>query len=170
MRYVLLTPWKIPQQSPLFQFIQEFLGRISKFTPITHLFPSTHLNQDELVSFYIKEFKKLSVENPLCIAFDENGKHQSSLSFAKSLDQYELRGEKMVIFCLGGAYGLPIEIKSLGRVELVSLSCMTFSHELSFAVLLEQIYRARCILSNHPYHHGDVSPLATAFINKKSKK
>ncbi len=161
MRYVFITPWKIPQQSLLFGFVQEFLGRISKFTPITHIFPSSQMNSNELASFYTKEFKKLSVENPLCIAFDENGKHRKSFDFAKNLNQYELRGEKMVIFCLGGAYGLPAELKLLGRIELISLSHMTFPHELAFAVLLEQVYRARCILSNHPYHHGDTSPLAS---------
>jgi 23S rRNA (pseudouridine1915-N3)-methyltransferase len=170
MRYLFITPWKIPQQSHLFSFVQEFLGRISKFTPIVHIFPSSHLSQDELVSFYTKEFKKLSVENPLCIAFDENGRHRTSYDFAKTLDQYELRGEKMIIFCFGGAYGLPVDLKLFGRVELVSLSSMTFPHELAFSVLLEQVYRARCILSNHPYHHGDVSPLANVFSKQKNKK
>ena len=169
MRYVFITPWKIPQQSYLFTFVQEFLGRISKFTPISHIYPASQLSSDELAAFYIKEFKKLSVENPLCIALDENGKHRTSSDFAKNLDQFELRGEKMVIFCLGGAYGLPENLKHLGRVELISLSQMTFPHELAFAVLLEQVYRARCILSNHPYHHGDVSPLAAVYSNQKIK-
>lgn len=170
MRYIFITPWKIPQQSYLSSFVQEFLARITKFVSITHIFPSTQLSQDELASFYIKEFKKLSVENPICIAFDENGKHHTSFDFAKNLNQYELRGEKVIIFCLGGAYGLPVELKLLGRLELISLSSMTLSHELAFAVLLEQVYRARCILSNHPYHHGEVSSLACALLKKKNKK
>jgi 23S rRNA (pseudouridine1915-N3)-methyltransferase len=170
MRYIFITPWKISQQMYLYDFIQEFLVRISKFTSITHIFPTSPLSKDELALFYIKELKKLSVENPLCIAFDENGKHRTSFDFAKNLNQYELRGEKMIIFCLGGAYGLPVELKSLGRIELVSLSQMTFPHELAFAVLLEQVYRVRCILSNHPYHHSDVSPLATSLLSQKNKK
>ncbi|MBX9839956.1 23S rRNA (pseudouridine(1915)-N(3))-methyltransferase RlmH [Silvanigrella sp.] len=169
MRYVFITPWKIPQQSYLYDFVNEFQSRISKFTSITHIYPTSPINQNELYAFYAKEFKKLSVENPLCIAFDENGKNSSSAEFAKSLDQYESRGEKMIIFCLGGAYGLPAELKSLGRIQLISLSQMTFPHELAFAVLLEQVYRARCILSNHPYHHGEISSLAKShFIKNKS--
>jgi 23S rRNA (pseudouridine1915-N3)-methyltransferase len=170
MRYVFITPWKISQQSYLNSFVQEFLGRISKYTPVAHIFPTSQLNKEDLSSFYAKELKKLSVEKLLCISFDENGKHQTSSDFAKSLDHYEMRGEKMIVFCLGGAYGLPAELKSLGKIELVSLSKMTFPHELAFAVLLEQVYRARCILSNHPYHHGDISPLANSYLHQKNPK
>ncbi|APJ02784.1 23S rRNA (pseudouridine(1915)-N(3))-methyltransferase RlmH [Silvanigrella aquatica] len=170
MRYVVLTPWKIPQQSLLFDYVQEFLDRISKYTPTTHIYPSSSLAQEDLAAFYTKEFKKLSVENPLCIAFDENGAAQNSFEFAKRLDQFEQKGEKMVIFCLGGAYGLPREIKALGRIHLISLSKMTFPHELALGILLEQIYRARCILSNHPYHHGDISALAQTFSKEIRQK
>lgn len=166
MRYVFITPWKVSQQSYLHGFIKEFLSRISKFTPVTYIFPSTQLEQEDIPSFYAKELKKLSVENPLCIAFDENGAQCQSSHFAKNLAQYELRGEKMVVFCLGGAYGLPAELKSLARVELISLSAMTFPHEMAFAISVEQVYRARCIISNHPYHHGDISPLAKIFLFK----
>lgn len=166
MRYVIITPWKISQQSLLCGFVDEFLQRISKFIPITHIYPSANINQEELAAFYIKKFKKLSVENPLCFVFDENGQHFSSVDFAKSLNQIELQGEKMVIFCLGGAYGLPEELKMLGRIKLISLSKMTFPHELAFTMLLEQIYRARCILNNHPYHHDEISPLAKNFMKK----
>lgn len=167
MRYIFLIPWKVPPQSHLYKYIEEFQNRITKLCAVTIVQAQAHLTQDELAPFYIKEIKKISVENPLCIALDENGKNISSLLFAKQLEQYETRGEKVLVFCLGGAYGLPKELKKLGRLELISLSAMTFPHEMALAILFEQIYRAKCILSNHPYHHGEPSPLVKELKSKK---
>ncbi len=159
MRYIFLIPWKVPQQSLLYKYIEEFQNRITKSCAVTIVQAHTHLSQDDLALFYTREIKKISVENPLCLALDENGKNISSLLFAKQLEQYETRGEKVIVFCLGGAYGLPKELKKLGRLELISLSAMTFPHEMALAILFEQIYRAKCILTNHPYHHGAPSAL-----------
>ncbi len=169
MRYIFITPWKIPKNSLLYDFIQEFFSRISKHTSVQHIFPSSQLNPNEVLAFYTKEIKKFSVENPLCIALDENGENLSSSGLAKNLEQYEVKGEKIVLFCLGGAYGLPEELKSIVKIDLISLSRMTFPHEMALAVLVEQVYRARCILSNHPYHHGDKSPLALSLQKYKKK-
>lgn len=166
MRYTFLLPWKMPRDSLLYTFVEEFQKRVAKFTPITIIQPHTVLSQEEISAFYAKEIKKLSVENPLCFALDENGQNYSSTAFAKKLELFETRGEKMVIFCFGGAYGLPKELKNLGRLELFSLSQLTFPHELALAVLLEQIYRAKCILAKHPYHHGDPSALVKE-LNRK---
>ncbi|WGL58720.1 23S rRNA (pseudouridine(1915)-N(3))-methyltransferase RlmH [Pigmentibacter sp. JX0631] len=156
----------MPRDSLLYKFVEEYQKRVAKFTPITIIQPQTILSVEEISLFYQKEIKKLSVENPLCFALDENGKNYSSISFAKKLELFETRGEKMVIFCLGGAYGLPKELKNIGRLELFSLSALTFPHELALAVLFEQIYRAKCILSNHPYHHGEPSALIKEIKSK----
>lgn len=167
MRYIFLIPWKVPQQSSLFKYIEDFQSRVAKMCTITVVQPQSNLSPSEIPLFYAKEIKKISVEAPLCFALDENGKNISSQLFSKQLAQYESRGEKVIVFCLGGAYGLPKELKSMGRLELFSLSAMTFPHELALAILFEQIYRAKCILSNHPYHHGEPSSLAKELQNKK---
>lgn len=160
MKYLFLTPWKIPKSSLLFAYCEEFSIRLSKFIPCEFITPQNTLSDKELVAFYTKEIKKLSVEKPLCFAFDENGANYSSNNFAKNLKQAEIQSEKIIIFCFGSAFGLPEELIPLLRIKLISLSALTYSHELAFAVALEQIYRARCILDHHPYHHGEKSPLA----------
>lgn len=160
MRYVFLTPWKIPKNSLLTNFIEEFYSRILKHFSCEIVAPQATLNEKEVIHFYEKEIKKLNTEKPICFAFDENGNSYSSTNFAKELKQQEINGEKCIVFCFGSAYGLPKELLSYLRVKLVSLSELTFSHELAFSVALEQIYRACCINNNHPYHHGDKSPLA----------
>ena len=160
MKYIFITPWKIPKNSNLLHFSEEFYTRISKFVACEIVAAQNPLDEKELVHFYTKEIKKCSVEKPICFAFDENGTSYSSANFAKDLKQQEINGEKVVLFCFGSAYGLPRELIPLVRIKLISLSSLTFSHELAFSVALEQIYRARCIMNNHPYHHGDISPLA----------
>lgn len=139
------------------------MGRIAKFTTIEHICPSQVLNPQEQLQFIFKELNKISVEKPFCIALDENGENLSSMQFSKVLQNAETQSEKCIVFCIGGAYGLPKEIQPICRMKLVSLSGMTFAHELALVVLLEQLYRARCILANHPYHHGEKSPLALNF-------
>ena len=160
MRYVFITPWKVAHQSFYYDAIQEYLKRIQKLVPVLHISPINTLDPNDLLSFYAKELKKFSTEKPLCFALDENAKTQSSSEFAKNLEQLEIKGEKTVVFCLGGAYGLPAQLQILSRIEAISLSPMTFPHEMAFTIVLEQIYRARCIISKHPYHHGEKSALA----------
>lgn len=159
MKYIFIIPWKIPKNSPLAHFINEFYLRISKFIACEIITPQSQLEEKEINSFFSKEIKKLSAEKPLCFAFDENGSSYSSIKFANELTQQEIKGEKLIVFCFGSAYGLPKELLNYVRIKLISLSELTFSHELAFSVALEQIYRARCIMASHPYHHGDKSPL-----------
>lgn len=166
VKYIFLTPWKTPKSSLLFNVIEEYYSRVSKFIACEIITPHGMLNENEIVNFYTKEIKKTGVERPICFAFDENGNTYTSENFAKELKQQEIQGEKCVVFCFGSAYGLPKELRQLVRVKLISLSKLTFAHELAFAVALEQIYRARCIMENHPYHHGEMSPLAKEFINR----
>ncbi|WP_338636656.1 23S rRNA (pseudouridine(1915)-N(3))-methyltransferase RlmH [Spirobacillus cienkowskii] len=169
MRYIILTPWKISRNSVLFNCIQDFVNRSSHYISLQHIYPSHVLSSEQHTQFYCKELKKLSVENPLCIALDENGKQLSSDGFAKELSYYELHGEKAIVFCVGGAYGLPQEIVKLGRFRSISLSSMTLPHEMALAVLVEQIYRARCIIASHPYHHADPSAFSKAISVRSSK-
>lgn len=163
MKYIFITPWKIPKNSNLLHFSKEFYTRITKFVTCEIVVPQNTLGEKETLHFYTKEIKKCGLDKPICFAFDENGTSYSSASFAKDLKQQEINGEKFVLFCFGSAYGLPKELLPLVRIKLISLSGLTFSHELAFSVALEQIYRARCIMNNHPYHHGEISPLAKEY-------
>ena len=80
------------------------------------------------------------------------GRRSVRRSFRKVLKDLELRSTKRLVLILGGAYGLSDEIRRRGT--LLSLSKMTFPHELCRAVALEQLYRARTIQNGEPYHHA----------------
>lgn len=85
------------------------------------------------------------------IALQPDGELLSSGDLALRLKQYELGGKGPVTFLIGGPLGLPAGI--VKRADLVlSLSRMTFPHQLVRIMLLEQIYRADCINRNIPYH------------------
>ena len=92
-------------------------------------------------------------KDAVIVALDEKGKALSSTQFAKQLGRWRDDGAKHVVFMIGGAEGLDEEVSKRARLVL-SLGPMTWPHMLVRALLAEQVYRAQCILSGHPYHRG----------------
>jgi len=86
------------------------------------------------------------------ILLDEHGKQFTSESFASKINELMVSGYKKVAFIIGGAYGVSDEVKNKSDL-IISLSKMTFSHQLVRLVFAEQIYRAFTILNNEKYHH-----------------
>ena len=91
-------------------------------------------------------------KNEFIILLDENGENKSSVGFSKFIQKKLNSGMKTLIFVIGGPYGFSKEIKSMSNYQL-SLSKMTFSHEMIRLFFTEQLYRAFSILKNEPYHH-----------------
>ncbi len=88
------------------------------------------------------------------ILLDERGKQYSSVEFADFLQQQMNSGLKRLVFLIGGPYGFSEEVYQAASGKL-SLSKMTFSHQMIRLFAVEQIYRAMTILRNEPYHHGN---------------
>lgn len=86
------------------------------------------------------------------ILLDENGKSLASKKFASFLQKAMLRSEKHLVFIVGGAYGFSDAVKARADFQL-SLSAMTFSHQIVRVLFLEQLYRAFTIIRGEPYHH-----------------
>ncbi|OWY24446.1 23S rRNA (pseudouridine(1915)-N(3))-methyltransferase RlmH [Sphingobacteriales bacterium UPWRP_1] len=83
----------------------------------------------------------------------ERGKQHTSQQFAANLQQFMNRSTKHVKFLIGGAYGFAPAMYERAN-EQISLSSLTFSHQLVRLVFMEQLYRAFTILHNEPYHHN----------------
>lgn len=85
------------------------------------------------------------------ILLDEKGKEYSSSEFAKEVEKL-ISGGKNIVFVIGGAFGFSdaIYARSDGKV---SLSRMTFTHQMVRAIFVEQLYRAFTIIKGEPYHH-----------------
>lgn len=86
------------------------------------------------------------------ILLDEGGKTFSSRGFSGFIENKMVRGLKRLVFVIGGPYGFSKDLyaRSNGKV---SLSEMTFSHQMVRLIFVEQLYRAFTILKNQPYHH-----------------
>ena len=95
--------------------------------------------------------KKLQPTDQL-ILLDENGKTFNSVEFSTFLQKKMNSGLKTLVFVIGGPYGFSEQVyaKAQGKV---SLSAMTFSHQMIRLFMVEQLYRAFTILKNEPYHH-----------------
>ena len=94
---------------------------------------------------------KLSPTDQL-ILLDENGSTFSSVGFSDYLQKKMNAGTKTLVFVIGGPYGFSEAIykKAQGKI---SLSAMTFSHQMVRLLFVEQLYRAFTIIRNEPYHH-----------------
>ena len=86
------------------------------------------------------------------ILLDEHGKEYRSVEWAEWIRKQLSRGGKALVFVIGGAYGFSeaVHARSDGKV---SLSRMTFSHQMVRTIFAEQLYRAFTILKGEPYHH-----------------
>jgi len=86
------------------------------------------------------------------ILLDEKGKTFTSVQFAKYIEKQLHQSHHRIIFLIGGAYGFSEEVYKRANQKL-SLSDMTFSHQMIRLFFLEQFYRAMTILRNEPYHN-----------------
>ena len=87
------------------------------------------------------------------ILLDERGKEFNSVQFAEQLNLLFNQSIKNICFVIGGAYGFSEEVYARSNTK-ISLSRMTFSHQIIRAIFTEQLYRAFTIINNEPYHHS----------------
>ena len=87
------------------------------------------------------------------VLLDERGQHLGFVAFAGLLEKQQQRTFPAMLFVIGGPYGFAEEVYQRADLEL-SLSKMTFSHQLVRLIFLEQLYRAYTIIRGEPYHHG----------------
>lgn len=86
------------------------------------------------------------------VLLDEHGAERRSVVFAEWLGKRMAAGPRRIVFIVGGPYGFDDSIHALAAEE-ISLSQMTFSHQLIRVLFTEQLYRACTILRGEPYHH-----------------
>ncbi len=90
-------------------------------------------------------------DKDLVVAVDLNGPQRDSETFAKFVDSLFVRGNSEIIFVIGGSLGLSPEVQKRAN-EVVTLSKLTFTHQMTRVIILEQIYRAFKINRNETYH------------------
>tara|TARA_Y100001933_G_scaffold102193_1_gene102777 strand:+ start:508 stop:930 length:423 start_codon:yes stop_codon:yes gene_type:complete len=114
-----------------------------------YLLRMPELSIEEFKSFDKKKLKDKANKN-IIIGLSEEGKIYNSIEFSSLLLNFK---NERIIFLIGGPDGLSSQIKSSSNF-LLSLSPLTFPHELARLILIEQIYRAFSISQNSPYHRS----------------
>ncbi len=137
--------------------IDIYVDRLKHYIPFTHtLIPA------------LKSTKKMSIEqqkqkegeliiakiktSDFVVLLDENGKKYSSEDFASFVEKKMIAGIRSMVFVVGGPYGFSNEVYQKCDAK-VSLSDMTFSHQMVRLIFVEQLYRAMTIINGEPYHH-----------------
>ena len=135
LRIVWVGKTKNPQQAKL---CEDYIGRIRHFLRL------------EIAE--VKEAKLLAelASSDRVVALDPKGKQWTSDQFAKFVQQHMTSDPRSLTFVIGDFAGLPPEVKKRADVQW-SLSPLTFTHDLTRVLLLEQIYRALSIIHNLPY-------------------
>lgn len=136
------------------QGIIEFEKRLTKFIKFEIIIVKEAKGQTDKNIIKKNESKNILEKiNPddYLILLDNNGSEFDSLKFAKFIND-KLNTNNNLVFVVGGAYGFDENIYNNSNFKL-SLSKMTFSHQIIRLIFMEQIYRAFTIINNHPYHN-----------------
>jgi 23S rRNA (pseudouridine1915-N3)-methyltransferase len=91
-------------------------------------------------------------DGDLLVLLDVGGKEMSSEELAVKIEKWGVEGVRRVVFVVGGAYGFAKSVYERAHMKL-SLSRMTFSHQMVRLIFAEQLYRAFTIIKGEPYHH-----------------
>lgn len=86
------------------------------------------------------------------VLLDERGNQYTSVAFSDYIEKSLASGAKRIVFVIGGPYGFAQEVYDRANAKM-SLSSMTFSHQMVRLIFVEQLYRAFTILKGEPYHH-----------------
>ncbi len=132
--------------------IAEYQKRLQKYTSleIIELKDESFDDIDKTLNKEAEKIKKHISEKDYIITLEIEGKQLDSIEFSKKLENIQLETSN-ITFIIGGSYGLSTEIKEMSNYHL-SISKMTFPHQLFRVILLEQIYRAFKIKNNESYH------------------
>lgn len=133
----------------------EFLKRIQKFTSISVVEIAEIKGQTQPKVIKSQEAEKILAKlkpDDFLILLDEKGKSFTSVEFAEFIQKKDNQAVKKLIFIIGGAYGFDERLYQRAN-DKISLSSMTFSHQLIRLIFMEQLYRAYTIIHNFPYHN-----------------
>lgn len=136
--------------------IADYVSRLSHYMPFAYTVLPDLKNTRSLSAAQQREregeliLRHVSAGDAL-VLFDEHGRERRSVEFADWLSSRQQAGKRLVL-CIGGPYGFSPAVYERAN-DKVSLSAMTFSHQMVRLIAVEQLYRACTIIKGEPYHH-----------------
>lgn len=145
------------QSKYLVEGIENYVDRIGHYVPFSltvlpDLKSTKSLSEDQQKQREGQMMLDFFQTSDAVILLDERGKELTSREFATFIDRKMVSGLKRLVFVIGGPYGFSQEVYQRADGK-ISLSRMTFSHEMVRLFFVEQVYRAMTILRGEPYHH-----------------
>ena len=156
MKITLLTVGKTDKDW-VKQGIDIYVARLKHYIPfsiseIPELKNVSSMSKEQIKSKEGELIMKSIRPNDDVILMDEHGKEYTSVNFADLLQKKISYEGKDIVFVIGGAYGFSEDVYKRANSK-ISLSKMTFSHQMVRAIFAEQLYRAFTIMRGEPYHH-----------------
>lgn len=139
------------------KIISNYENRLKHYLKFNFLYlpdlkDTKNLSQEQQKAKEALLIEKQLKTSDVVVLLDENGKQFSSVSFSEFLNKKMSSGCKRLVFIIGGPYGFAKTLHQKYTAK-ISLSKMTFSHQMIRLIFIEQLYRANTILRNEPYHH-----------------
>lgn len=137
--------------------IEDYTSRLKHYVPFEIQYIADAKNTKKLTQEQQKTVEGsnilMAIDNSdYVVLLDERGRQYTSMDFAKYIEKKMSTIQRRLVFVVGGPYGFSPEVYARAN-EKISLSSMTFSHEMIRLIFTEQLYRAMTILRNEPYHH-----------------
>ena len=150
MKIIIVAHGKI-KTGPELELISDYVKRFNR-----------QFNNDFLTSLKISESTEFEKEFNMKVSkmldgkqstvlLDRSGEHLDSEAFASFLGTFSENGINQISFIIGGAQGFPKQLTSKAK-NILAVSKMIFPHKIARLILVEQLYRAKCIINRHPYH------------------
>ncbi len=156
MKITLLTVGKTTN-SQIIKLCEEYQSRLKFYIPFEMIVIPELKNTKNLSIFEQTEregeliLKQIETSDEF-VLLDDKGKQFTSMGFSEYISKKMLASHKHLIFVVGGPYGFSEKVYARANFK-ISLSLMTFSHQMIRLIFVEQLYRAMTILKGEPYHH-----------------
>jgi len=141
----------------LISAITEYLDRLKHYIAIEYrvlpaLKKTKNLSEEQQKNKEGEQILSNIKNDDFLVLLDEKGKEYNSVEFSKFIEKKMIGGIKNLLFVVGGPYGFSSDVYNRANGK-ISLSRMTFSHQMVRLIFVEQLYRAMTIIKGEPYHH-----------------
>ena len=150
MKIVILAHGKI-KNGPEFELISDYTTRFNKQFNGDFLNSLEISESNDVESQFYEKVSKMLDSKQTMVLLDRTGEQFDSKGIAKFVTSLSDKGINQLSFVVGGASGFPKQLTSKAK-KILALSKMVFPHKIARLILVEQLYRAKCIINRHPYH------------------
>ena len=150
MKIIIVAHGKI-KKGPELELISDYVTRFNKQFNNDFLTSLEILESNEFEGIFNTKVSQMLDGRETMVLLDKSGEHLDSEGFAKLLNTFSENGINQIFFIVGGSEGFPKLLTSKARTVL-AFSKMVFPHKIARLILVEQLYRAKCIINRHPYH------------------